>query len=69
MGILYLYLGAEVDIYVAGWGMRSADCTTNEYGPVKNLKCHDSHKERKIVHCKQTRSPSSEIDECKNFKK
>jgi hypothetical protein len=30
----------KLDVYVSGWGRTSAEsCTTDENGPVRNLKC------------------------------
>jgi len=60
-----------LDMYVSGWGKTSSDCTTDEFGPIKNLKCKlpFTYKEENLHECANVRSPSSKIEECKAFKK
>jgi len=55
---------------MGGWGRTSADCTTNEKGPVRNLKCRIpfTYKGRLQPGCATSRSPSSKSQECIDFK-
>jgi len=60
-----------LDLYVSGWGKMSSDCVTDEFGPVRNLKCKlpFKYKDETLHGCAHVRSPSSKIKVCKAFKK
>jgi hypothetical protein len=38
------FLGKDLSVYVAGWGRLFDQCSTNELGPVRNLKCAEAKK-------------------------
>ena len=61
----------KLELYIAGWGRMSADCVTNEFGPVKNLKCKFpfNYKGEDNMRCSSSRSPSSKVEQCKAFRK
>jgi len=63
--------GEKLNVFVAGWGRTSATCTTNEMGPVKNLKCKFpfEFKGQPQHSCVRSRSPSSKVDQCKAFRR
>ena len=65
------FLDKPLEVYIAGWGKTSSDCVTNEFGPVKNLKCKlpFKYRDEENVECSNSRSPSSKIEECKSFQK
>ena len=71
LAVHLLVLDNLLDMYVSGWGKTSSDCTTDEFGPIKNLKCKlpFTYKEENLHECANVRSPSSKIEECKAFKK
>jgi len=63
--------GEVLDVFVSGWGRTSSSCTTTEMGPVKNIKCKlpFNFKGQPHTSCVRSRSPSSKVPECKEFKK
>jgi len=63
--------GEKLEVFVSGWGRMSADCTTNEFGPIKNLKCKFPFtlKGKRHDRCARNRSPSSKVEECNEFRK
>jgi len=64
--------GEMLDVYVSGWGRTSdTNCVTDEFGPVKNIKCKKSftYRDETYTECANVRSPSSKIKECKAFRK
>ncbi len=65
------FLDKPLEVYIAGWGKTSSDCVTNEFGPIKNLKCKlpFKYRDEENVECSNSRSPSSKIEECKSFQK
>ncbi|XP_023338064.1 uncharacterized protein LOC111708804 [Eurytemora carolleeae] len=60
----------NLEVYIAGWGRMSSDCTTNEYGPVRNLKCMFPFNYRGYENfgCSNSRSPSSQLQLCNDFR-
>jgi hypothetical protein len=38
------FTGKDLSVYVAGWGRLFDQCSTNELGPVRNLKCAEAKK-------------------------
>merc|ERR1719204_785911 len=60
----------DTSLYVAGWGWTTASCTTDEYGPVKHLKCKlpFTYRGKTYEGCKVARSPSSRVEECSQLK-
>ncbi len=38
------FIGKDLSVYVAGWGRLFDQCSTNELGPVRNLKCAEAKK-------------------------
>jgi len=57
-------------LYVAGWGKTENSCTTDEFGPVKHLKCKFpfTYREKEYQSCKEARSPSSKVEECRKLR-
>jgi hypothetical protein len=55
-------------VYVSGWGRLFDQCTTNEHGPVRNLKCVEPVKDVKSS-CQLSRTPSAKQAPCKEFYK
>jgi hypothetical protein len=58
--------GKDLSVYVAGWGRLFDQCSTNEQGPVRNLKCAEAEGKQP---CQQSRTPSAKQTSCKDFYK
>jgi hypothetical protein len=59
-------------VYVSGWGrLNEESCTTDENGPVRNLKCKLPFevKKKEYRECATVRNPSSQQKECMDFRK
>jgi len=61
----------DTSLYVAGWGKTESSCTTDENGPIKHLKCKFpfTYRDKEYQSCKSARSPSSQIEECRQLRK
>ena len=62
----------KLDVYVSGWGRINAEsCTTDENGPVRNLKCKLPFevKKKEYRECATVRNPAAKEKECKDFRK
>ena len=57
-----------MSVYVAGWGRLFDTCTTNEHGPVRNLKCVEPEPKGKPS-CQLSRTPSAKQATCREFLK
>ena len=53
----------DMDVFTSGWGRLWSTCNTNEFGPVKNLKCKLPFKfgRRTYSRCATSRTPSSQV--------
>nr|ALS04701.1 serine proteinase stubble [Pseudodiaptomus poplesia] len=61
----------ELNVYVAGWGRLFHACTTNELGPVKNLKCQFpfTYSGQTMFDCSKSTNPDAKMEACKQFRK
>jgi len=56
-------------LQIPGWGRVFSACVTDQFGPVKALKCQFPFRfgERVFRECSMTRTPSAKDQDCKNF--
>jgi len=61
----------ELMVYASGWGWVFHECVTDEFGPVKDLKCKLPFTYKGLTHhrCANSRTPSAKDDDCKNMRK
>jgi len=61
----------DLVLYTAGWGLTSANCMTDELGPIKSKLCEFPFEFEETVYesCSQSRSPSSREKVCKKLKR
>ena len=61
----------ELIVYTSGWGRLFEDCVTNEFGPVKDLKCNlpFTYRGKNMFRCATSRTPSAKDPDCKEMKK
>ena len=61
----------ELMVYAAGWGQVFTECVTDEFGPVKDLKCKlpFTYKGRTHHRCATSTTPSAKDEDCKNMRK
>ena len=53
-------------VYTSGWGRLFSACVTDEFGPVKELKCKFpfTYKDKTLLGCSTSRTPSKKDEDC-----
>jgi len=61
----------ELIVYTSGWGRLFEACVTNEFGPMKSLKCNlpFNYRGKSMFSCATSRTPSAKDKDCKEMRK
>lgn len=56
----------QLVVYTSGWGRLFSACVTDEFGPVKELKCKFpfTYKDKTLLGCSTSRTPSKKDEDC-----
>jgi len=59
--------GEELEVYTSGWGRLFSSCVTNNFGPMRNLKCKQpfTYRHNSFYRCTTSATPSSKDKDCK----